>query len=74
MFDTNRSHVTLHPGDPGFSFSPNGITVVYRAGIEIDENCPREYRQIIAACIDKGWLSPVAYMRDTEYTMELLKK
>ena len=29
---------------------------------------------IITECIDRGWIKPVAYMRDTEYTLELLKK
>ena len=37
-----------------------------RAGFEINENCPREYRQIIAACIDQGWLKPIAHVTERE--------
>jgi hypothetical protein len=37
-----------------------------RAGFEINEKCPREYRQIIAACIDQGWLKPVANVTERE--------
>jgi len=69
-----RSHKTLRPGDADFTFSPNGITLVPRAGFEIDINCPDNYFHILQTCINKGWVKPVAHMRDTEYTMELLQK
>lgn len=69
-----RRFVTLRHKDRDFSFSPDGITVVPRAGLEINPQCPREYRLIIAECMQNGWLLPVAHMRDTEYTMELLRQ
>lgn len=65
---------TLRRSDADFTFSPNGITLVPRAGFEINNQCPREYKLIIAECLNRGWLTPVAHMRDTEYTMELLQK
>ena len=74
MFKANRSHVTLRPGHEDFVFSPNGITVVPRAAIEISQQCPENYRSLIAECLNQGWIKPVAYMREIEYTMELLKK
>jgi len=74
MFKANRSHVTLRPGHEDFSFSPDGITVVPRACIEISQRCPENYRSLIAEWIGHGWIKVVANMRDTEYTMELLKK
>jgi hypothetical protein len=74
MFKANRSHVTLRPGHEDFSFSPDGITVVPRACIEISQRCPENYRDLISECIGHGWIKVVANMRDTEYTMELLKK
>ena len=55
-------------------FSPDGISVVPRAHVEISANCPQMYMQIIETCLNKGWLKPVANMRDNEYTMELLRK
>jgi len=69
-----RPHKTLRQSDPDFTFSPDGLKLVPRAGFEINNHCPREYRLIIAECINNGWLRPVAHMRDTEYTMELLQK
>jgi hypothetical protein len=48
--------------------------LVPRAGFELSEQCPQEYRMIIADCINCGWLKPVAHMQDSEYTWELLQK
>jgi len=47
---------------------------VPRAGIEIAQDCPDNYKLILAKCLDQGWLGPVAHMRDVEYTMELLRQ
>jgi len=65
---------TLRPGDNDFTFSPDGIQLVPRAGFEISNNCPAEYKSIFVTAINAGWLKPVAYMRDVEYTVELLRK
>jgi hypothetical protein len=76
MFKTNtsRPHKTLRAKDADFIFSPDGLTLVPRASFEVNNQCPREYKLIIAECINNGWLKPVAHMRDVEYTMELLRK
>ena len=71
---TSRLVKTLRPGDADFSFSPDGIQIVSRAAFEISNNCPAEYKSIFITAINAGWLKPVAHMRDTEYTMELLRK
>ena len=70
----SRPHKTLRSTDADFKFSPNGLVVVPRASFELSKECPREYKLIIAECIGRGWLQPVAHMRDVEYTMELLRK
>jgi len=70
----NRSHKTLRPGDNDFTFSPDGIQLVTRAGFEISKDCPYNHLQVLQTCIDRGWIKPIACMRDTEYTMELLRK
>jgi hypothetical protein len=70
----SRPHKTLRHNDADFTFSPDGMKIVPRASFEISDQCPREYRLIIADCINNGWLRPVAHMRDVEYTMELLRK
>lgn len=69
-----RPHKTLRPNDPDFTFSPDGIKLVPRAGFDISQHCPKEYRMILLECLNNGWLRPIAHMRDTEYTMELLRK
>ena len=55
-------------------FSPDGISVVPRAHCEILPECPASVRDQINFALAKGWLQPVANMRDVEYTMELLRK
>jgi hypothetical protein len=70
----SRPHATLRQDDPDFTFSPDGIRVVPRAGFEVSSHCPAQYKQVIVECLNNGWLKPVAHMRDTEYTMELLRK
>jgi len=65
---------TLHRGDDDFMFSPDGYTMVPRASFTVSSGCPENYREIIAECVNHGWLKPVAHMRDTEYTWEMLQK
>lgn len=60
--------------DDSMFYIKGDITVTPRAGFEISKSCPREYRLILSECIDKGWLKPVAYMRDDEYIWEQLKE
>ena len=76
MFNTSTGCAVkiLRPGDADFTFSPDGILLVSRAAFEISNNCPAEYKSIFITAINAGWLKPVAHMRDTEYTMELLRK
>jgi hypothetical protein len=74
MFKTAKhTYKTLRHKDPNFSFSPDGITLVPRAGFEISSGCPGNYADIVRECINHGWLKPVAHMRDEELTWELLK-
>ena len=63
----------IKPGDRDFTFCPDGITVVSRAGLEISANCPSQYMAIIELCVKQKWLQPVAFMRDAEYTWERLQ-
>jgi hypothetical protein len=64
----------LKPGDKNFTFSPNGVTLVPRASLEITSDCPSEYRDIITQAYKNGWLKPVANIRNPEFTMELLRE
>ena len=37
-----------------------------RAGFEISNRCPAEYKVVLQECINNGWLKPVAYMTERE--------
>lgn len=71
---TGRSSKALRPGDADFTFSPDGIQLVARAAFEISHKCPDRYKHILLECLRHDWITPVAHMRDVEYTMELLRK
>lgn len=75
MFTTMKKkfeYRQLRPGDPNFRFSPDGIMTVPRAGFEISQRCPENYRDLIQECIQHGWLKPVAYIKDHELTFDIL--
>jgi hypothetical protein len=62
---------TIRPSDPDFMIY-NGNFMAARAGFEINQQCPNSYKKIIQECISHGWLKPVAYMKDVDYTWEKL--
>jgi hypothetical protein len=77
MFNTTKPKFrvrTLKSSDPNFTFSPDGIQLVSRAAIEISQHCPENYRDLILECIGHGWLKPVAIMKESEFTWEMLQK
>jgi hypothetical protein len=65
---------TYHSGMSDFHFSPDGISLVPRAGFQIDQSCPREYRMIISQCINNGWLKAVSHQPIQEVFLEELIK
>lgn len=44
----------------------DGMVISPRAGFEIDQQCPREHKLVIAECINNGWLKPVATVTERE--------
>ena len=63
---------TIRKDDPDF-YIGNGISIAPRAGFEISNKCPREYLMILQTCMEKGWLKPIAYMKESEYVWEKLQ-
>lgn len=61
----------MYNSDPDFIID-DGIIMAPRAGFEITSTCPYNYKEIIQEAINQGWLKPVAYMKETEYTWEKL--
>lgn len=71
---TKQSSVRMiRPGHPMFNIIDN-IVVVPRAGFEIKKECPNTYVEVIEECIKRGWLVPVAHMRDAELFWETFKQ
>jgi len=68
----NTNIVDVHRGDPMFVLS-DGIAIADRASIQISENCPDRYRNIIQDCFERGWIEPLARMYDHEATFDTLK-
>ncbi len=72
-FITKKSKLrTVKQGDPLFTIN-DGLVVANRAGFDISQSCPKEYRMIILECMNNGWLKPVAYMTAEEQLIETLK-
>lgn len=73
-FNVQTSSIrTIRKGEKGFMLV-DGMVVMPRAGFEISRSCPSSYKQIIAECIDNGWLKSVAYVKDHELFWEEFSK
>lgn len=66
------SLTTLRPNDPDFILN-DGIKVSPRAGFEISQRCPTEYKMILQDCIRYGWITPIATVYNWELTYSRLK-
>ena len=70
---TRTSNIrTIRHGDAKFMLQ-DGLMICPRAGFEINEKCPREYKLIIIECINNGWIKPVAHVYGKELTMDALR-
>ena len=64
---------TIKQSDPKFTIV-DGVITSPRAGFEITQRCPENYRDLILQCLDNGWLKPVAYMTERELIFMGLSK
>jgi hypothetical protein len=65
-FTSHKSQIrTLKQTDPNFVIY-DGLFQAPRAGFEISQRCPEEYKMILNECILKGWLTPVAHVTERE--------
>lgn len=63
---TRRSQIrTIRQDDPRFQIQDQYV-IATRAGFEISDRCPVEYKMVLQECINNGWLKPVAYMTERE--------
>ena len=59
----------LFRGEPGFSMV-DGVRLVPRAEIVVLEQCPTNLRDMLQYAIAKGYVQPVANVRDEELVWE----
>ena len=65
-YTTHKSQVrSIKLGDPNF-YIHDKFTSTPRAGFEINQRCPENYRDLIQECIRHGWLKPVAHITERE--------
>jgi hypothetical protein len=67
----DKTFKKLKRGDENF-FMTDGIQMVPRAGMEISQRCPDNYKSLIQECLEHGWLVPVAYVKEKELFWEVL--
>lgn len=73
-FQLHQSRVkAIRKSDPDFNLI-DGMTVYPRAMFHLHPDMPWQVRDQVNFAIAKGWLTPVAYVYDYEYTMDLLKE
>lgn len=61
----------LFRGQAGFNLI-DGIKIVPRAEVMVLEQCPANIRDMVNYAIAKGWIQPVANVRDEELVWEKL--
>ena len=72
-FPTTKTVRCIKQGEPNFAIV-DGLYMVPRASFAISDNCPENYKSILWTCISKGWLKPVAHVKDAELMWEELQK
>lgn len=72
-FTVKESTIRMIKKDNPIFMIKDHFVVSPRAGFEINEKCPREFRMIIDECIRNDWLKPVAYMTEQEIVCACLR-
>jgi hypothetical protein len=70
---THSKFKTIRQGEPGFMLT-DGLMITPRAGFEISQSCPAEYKSIFITAINAGWLKPVANVYARDLTFQALKE
>lgn len=66
MITSHNSKIrTLRPGNKNFNII-DGMVIAPRAGFEISNRCPENYKDLIVECINHGWIKPVANVTEGE--------
>jgi hypothetical protein len=69
----NDKVLEIKLGDDKFKFSSDMVEYP-RAAISVSKNCPDEVIEKIGLWLNKGYIFPVAYVKESDYIWEQLKK
>jgi len=70
-YSSGKKIKSIKQGDSNF-YITDGMMTSGRAGYILSLDCPPEYIRIIDHAWQQGWLTPVAYMLESEYMWEKL--
>ena len=62
----------IRQGDAKFTLI-DGFVTCPRAGFEISQSCPAEYKSIFITAVNAGWIKPVAHVYGKELTMDAMR-
>lgn len=48
--------------------------MVPRAGIELSDQCPKAFKDLLRHALDQGWVQPVARVHQHDYLIARLKR
>lgn len=68
-----KNYRTIRQGDPDWQFSPDNVSLVSRAELEISELCPHSVKMAIWRAIGDGHIKLVANIPEREYMWEKLQ-
>jgi len=63
---------TIRQDDPKFMLQDHFV-LCPRAGFEISNYCPKEYKAVISECINNGWVKTMAHAYGKELTMDAMR-
>jgi hypothetical protein len=69
----NEKVLEIKQGDKGFKFF-SGMVEYPRAAISVSKNCPDEVLEKMGLWARKGYIFPVAYIKESEYVWGKLKE
>ena len=70
---TPRNYRKIRQGDPDWQFSPDNVTLVARASVELSKDCPDSVILAIRRAIEGGHIKLVANIPEREYMWEKLQ-
>ena len=74
MFKPHISNIRKITTDDAMFYLTDGMTTAKRAGFEISQSCPAEYKSIFITAINAGWIKPIATVYARDLTFQALKE